>query len=148
VDANDDKEANGVDGEKDEAADDKETDAGCDEKAKHFGEMSKDKPSVVDGPTKPSPHPAEKEEMNEEDVTCRDEDQGDAEGEEGEESDASDFEEMDVDKPTGLPGSIKSAIELRREKNIAENRQKMIELGLIEKKPKRITKKNFGHMYS
>jgi len=135
-------------GKKDEAADDKETDDGCDVKAKHFGEMSKDKPSVVDGPTKPSPHPAEKEEMNEEDVTCRDEDQGDAEGEEGEESDASDFEEMDVDKPTGLPGSIKSAIELRREKNIAENRQKMIELGLIEKKPKRITKKNFGHMYS
>jgi len=32
VDANDDKEANGVDGEKDEAADDKETDAGCDER--------------------------------------------------------------------------------------------------------------------
>ena len=36
----------------------------------------------------------------------------------------------------------RSAIELRREKNIAENRQKMIELGLIEeKKPKRIAKK-------
>ena len=32
-------------GKKDEAADDKETDDGCDVKAKHFGEMSKDKMS-------------------------------------------------------------------------------------------------------
>ena len=35
-----------------DANDEKETDDSCDEKAEHFGEMSKDKPSVVDGPAK------------------------------------------------------------------------------------------------
>ena len=50
---------------------------------------------------RPSPRPAEKEEMNGEDVTRRAEEQDGAEEEEA------DSEEMDVDKPTGVPGSSK-----------------------------------------
>ena len=50
---------------------------------------------------RPSPRPAEKEEMNGEDVTRRAEEQDGAEEEEA------DSEEMDVDKPTGIPGSSK-----------------------------------------
>ena len=64
---------------------------------------------------RPSPRPAEKEEMSEEDVTRRDEERGDAEeeeaeaidGEEESDADASDSEEMDVEKPTIVPGSSK-----------------------------------------
>ena len=54
---------------------------------------------------RPSPRPAEKEEMNGEDVTRRAEEQDGAEEES--EADVSDSEEMDVDKPTGVPGSSK-----------------------------------------
>ena len=73
--------------------------------------------SVLSCPTSPPrlpPHPAEKE-MNQEDVTRRDEEQDDADEEEGEavdgkeesDADGSDIEEMDVDKPTSVPGSSK-----------------------------------------
>ena len=64
---------------------------------------------------RPSPRPAEKEEMNGEDVTRRAEEQDGAEeeeveaddGEEESDDDVSDSEKMDVDKPTGVPGSSK-----------------------------------------
>ena len=64
---------------------------------------------------RPSPRPAEKEEMDGEDVTRRAEEQDGAEeeeaeaidGEEESDADASDSEEMDVEKPTIVPGSSK-----------------------------------------
>jgi len=79
---------------------------------------------------------------NEKKEEAADNDKEEADGADEKAEEVSDFEEMEVDKPTDAQGPRKCVIEIRRELNIAENRRKMIELGLVEeKKPKRAAKK-------